>query len=72
MRYSILLAGIAASGVQAQKAQCQNTTSPALKQQRDPLVQFAPGKSTFPCDMGAAIPFGPVPKGCAKFEVLVG
>jgi len=71
MRYSILLAAVVASGVEAQKAQCQKTTSSELSKPRDPLVLFAPGKATFPCDMGAPIPLGNVPKGCAKFEVIV-
>jgi hypothetical protein len=34
---------------------------------RDPLVLFTPGKATFPCDMGAPIPFRKVPMGCAEF-----
>jgi hypothetical protein len=72
MKYSILLAAVTASAVEAQKAQCQNTTSPELRQARDPFIQFAPGKATFPCDMGAAIPFGSVPTGCANFEIIVG
>jgi len=71
MRYSILLAALTAAGVEAQKAQCQNTTSPELKQTRDPFVQFTPGKATFPCDMGAPIPFGSVPTGCAAYEIIV-
>jgi len=71
MRYSTILAAVAAAGVEAQKAQCQNTTSPELRKARDPLVQFPAGKSTFPCDMGASIPLGKVPTGCAAFEIIV-
>jgi len=71
MRYSIILVAAAAAGIEAQKAACQNTTSAALTQPRDPFVQFAPGRATFPCDMGAPIPFGKVPTGCAKLEIIV-
>ena len=50
--------------------QCQMTKD--IKPMADPLQQFRPATANFPCDMGAAIPYGPVPKGCAKFEVIVG
>jgi len=48
---------------------CQKTTD--IKPLADPLQQFKPKSANFPCDMGSPIPFGPVPKGCAKFEVIV-
>jgi hypothetical protein len=43
-----------------------------IKPIADPFYMFEPGKADFHCDMGIAIPFGPVPKGCAKLEVIVG
>jgi len=65
MRCSIVLAALAAVSVEAQ---CQKTTDVvALK---DPLEQIPPGKAVFPCNMGAAIPLGKVPTGCAKFEII--
>jgi hypothetical protein len=67
MRRSIFLAAAIAVGVEAQCQNSNNVTAPA-----DPLTQFSPGKAVFPCNMGAAIPLGKVPKGCAKFEVIVG
>jgi len=48
---------------------CQKTSD--IKPMADPLQQFKGKTANFPCDMGAPIPFGPVPKGCAKFEVIV-
>lgn len=33
---------------------------------------FDPKDAMFPCDMGSAVPLGPVPKGCAALEVIVG
>jgi len=71
MRYFTLLVAVASAGVEAQKAQCHNTTSTELTKARDPFEQWAPGRSTFPCDMGAPIPFGKIPSGCAKFEIIV-
>jgi len=71
MRYFTIFIAVAAASVEAQKAQCHNTTSTELTKARDPFVQFAPEKSTFPCDMGAPIPFGKVPSGCAKLEIIV-
>jgi hypothetical protein len=79
MRYAIVLAAIVAIGVNAQdppmaspppKAKCQKTAD--IKPVADPLVQFTPGSATFPCDMGAPIPLGKIPTGCAKLEVIVG
>jgi hypothetical protein len=68
MRYSVVLAALAAVSVEAQK--CQKTTEVVALD--DPLKQLPPGKAVFPCNMGAAIPLGKVPKGCAKFEIIVG
>lgn len=39
---------------------------------KDPLTQFTPGKTAMPCDAYHAVPFGPAPEGCAKFEVVAG
>ncbi|KAF2670969.1 alpha/beta-hydrolase [Microthyrium microscopicum] len=81
MRYSLALVALAAAAVNAQgtapaaaspvavKGKCKKTSD--TKSFPDPLKQFAPGAAQWPCDMGAAIPFGPVPKGCAKLEVIV-
>jgi cutinase len=42
-----------------------------IKPIKDPLTMFEPGKADFHCDMGAPIPFGPVPSGCTKLEIIV-
>jgi len=77
MRYSVLFAIVAAAAVEAQSpppakpsgsAKCVKTTE--AKPPPDPLTLFTPGSATFPCDMGQPIPFGPVPKGCAKLEII--
>jgi hypothetical protein len=81
MKYSIALAALAALAavtVEAQapkgkgkgKGKCQRTKD--VKPAEDPLVQFSPGSAVFPCDFGAGIPLGKVPKGCAKLEIIVG
>ncbi|KAF2420193.1 alpha/beta-hydrolase [Tothia fuscella] len=70
MKYAFtLLALTAVHTVSAQKAQCQNIGD--IKPVEDPLKLFAPGKATFPCNMGAPVPLGKVPTGCAKFEIIV-
>jgi len=66
MRYSIVLAAIAVFGVDAQK--CEKTSE--VKPLANPLMQIAPGKAVFPCDFGASVPLGKVPKGCAQFEII--
>jgi hypothetical protein len=38
----------------------------------DPMVQFETGKVEWPCDFGKPVPFGKIPTGCAKYEVIVG
>jgi hypothetical protein len=43
-----------------------------IKPMADLTAQYKPGSANFPCDMGAPIPFGPVPKGCAKLEIIIG
>jgi len=48
---------------------CKKTTD--IKPLANLLEQYKPGDAQFPCDMGAPIPFGPAPKGCSKYEVLV-
>jgi hypothetical protein len=68
MKYTLILAGIAVLGTNAQK--CEKTTD--IKKERDPLLPFKPKSATFPCDMGSPIPLGKVPTGCAKFEIIVG
>jgi hypothetical protein len=52
------------------KANC--TKFADIKQVPDPMTMFVPGSADFHCDMGVPIPFGPVPTGCAKLEVIVG
>lgn len=49
---------------------CQKSAE--LKSIPDPLQMFDPKDAMFPCDMGSAIPLGPVPKGCAALETIVG
>jgi hypothetical protein len=68
MKYTLVLAGLTFLGSNAQK--CEKTTE--IKKDRDPLVLFKPKSATFPCDMGSPIPFGKIPTGCAKFEIIVG
>jgi hypothetical protein len=41
-----------------------------LKPDPGPFYMFEPGKAD--CGAGWAVPFGPVPSGCAKLELLVG
>jgi hypothetical protein len=50
------------------KANC--TKFADIKPIPDPLIMFEPGKADFHCDMGVPIPFGPIPVGCAKLEVI--
>jgi cutinase len=71
MRSLLLILAAAAAGVRAQSkgAKCEYIKD--VKSQPDPLIGFTPGKATFPCDMMSPIKFGPVPKGCAKLEVIV-
>jgi hypothetical protein len=38
----------------------------------NPLVQFDGSNVKWPCDFGKPVPFGKVPTGCAKYEVIVG
>jgi hypothetical protein len=70
MRHFLILTVLSAVAVEAQKAGCQKTTE--VKNLPDPLKQITPGKAVFPCDFGKPIPLGPVPKGCAEFEIIVG
>jgi hypothetical protein len=70
MRHSLVLAVVSAIVVEAQKSGCQKTTE--VKNLPDPLKQITPGKAVFPCDFGKLIPFGPVPTGCAQFEIIAG
>jgi len=73
MKYQLILTALAAAGVQAQKAKskCQTVKEILSKPPPDPLVPFTPGSADFPCNMGAAIPFGKVPTGCADLEIIV-
>ena len=79
MKYSLIF--VAAAVVRAQKGAdgppgtyngipCQKISD--IKPLADPTAQFKPGVANFPCDMGGAIPFGPVPKGCSKLEIIIG
>jgi hypothetical protein len=52
------------------KGKCRDTKDTASFP--DPLKLFSPGSAVFPCDMGAPIPFGPIPTGCAKLEIITG
>jgi hypothetical protein len=70
MRHFLVLAVLSAVTVEAQKSGCQKTTE--VKALPDPLKQITPGKAVFPCDFGKPIPLGPVPKGCAQFEIIAG
>lgn len=76
MKSAIVLA-VSAVGVVAQTPPkividpktCTNDTAP---KNLDPMVQFTPGSVKWPCNTGkGSVPFGKVPAGCAKFEVLV-
>lgn len=49
---------------------CLKTTD--IKPQADLTSQYKPGSANFPCNMGDPIPLGPIPKGCAKLEVIIG
>jgi hypothetical protein len=75
MKYQLILTALAAAA-QAQKAKakgkCQTVAEILAKPAPDPLVPFAAGSADFPCNMGAAIPFGKVPTGCADLEIIVG
>jgi hypothetical protein len=75
MKYQLILTALAAAA-QAQKpkgkAKCQTVAEILSKPPPDPLVPFAPGTADFPCNMGAAIPLGKVPTGCADLEIIVG
>jgi hypothetical protein len=86
MKNSLFLAAVAATSVLAQApgsppkagstppasgtGKCQKSTD--LKSVPDPLKQFDPKDAMFPCDMGSSVPLGPVPKGCAALEIIVG
>jgi len=48
---------------------CLKTTD--IKPMADLTAQYKPGSANFPCNMGDPIPLGPVPKGCAKLEVII-
>jgi hypothetical protein len=72
-RYTTIVAAFVVA-VNAQnmgpKANC--TKFADIKPIPDPFLMFEPGKADFHCDMGVPIPFGPVPTGCAKLEIIVG
>jgi len=72
MRHTTVLAALFAAG-NAQKfgAKANCTKLVDVKPVPDPFTMFTPGKADFHCDMGVPIPFGPVPPGCAKLEVIV-
>jgi hypothetical protein len=71
MKYAAIFAAVAViAEAQSAKPECKKTSD--LKSVPDPLVLFKPNTATFPCDMGAPIPFGKVPTGCAKLEIIVG
>jgi hypothetical protein len=73
MKYTAIIAVLlTASNAQdfGPKANCSRFKD--IKLIPDPFYMFEPGKADFHCDMGVAVPFGPVPTGCAKLEVIVG
>ena len=87
MKNSIFVAALAATCALAQTPasphKAAGTTPPVsgtgkcqksadVKTAPDPLQMFDPKDAMFPCDMGASIPLGPVPKGCAALEIIVG
>jgi len=79
---AILLAAISATAVEAQNLPagfpkipggfdpktCSNAKTPS-PDKIDPMVPFEGVK--WPCDFGKPVPFGKVPTGCAKYEVIV-
>jgi hypothetical protein len=69
---AIIAASLAAANAQNFGAKANCTKFADLKPVPDPFYMFEPGKADFHCDMGISIPFGPVPPGCAKLEVIVG
>jgi hypothetical protein len=75
MKYQLILTALAAAA-QAQKpkakGKCQTVAEILSSPPPDPLVPFTPGSANFPCNMGAAIPLGKVPTGCADLEIIVG
>ena len=78
MRFATVLVGLFAAvnaqkglgGMAGPKPGCIKLAD--IKPIADPLTMFEPGKADFHCDMGTPIPFGPVPSGCAKLEIIVG
>jgi hypothetical protein len=73
MKYQLILTALAAAAqAQKAKAKCQTVKEILEKPAPDPLVPFTPGSADFPCNMGAAIPLGKVPTGCADLEIIVG
>jgi hypothetical protein len=50
---------------------CSNATVPS-PDKIDPMVPFEGGSVQWPCDFGKPVPFGKIPTGCAKYEVIVG
>jgi hypothetical protein len=87
MKTSLFFAAIAATSVIAQAPvsppKAGSTTPPVastgkcqksadLKSIPDPLKMFDPKDAMFPCDMGSSVPLGPIPKGCAALEIIVG
>jgi hypothetical protein len=80
MKYGTIVAALLAA-VSAQKmpGKMPGFTPPKncvkfadIKDIPDPFYMFESGTADFHCDMGIAIPFGPVPSGCAKLEVIIG
>jgi hypothetical protein len=85
MTSAILLAAILATAVEAQNPPtgfpkmmgglgfdpktCSNAKIP---DKIDPMVPFEGSTVKWPCDFGKPVPFGKVPTGCAKYEVIVG
>jgi len=65
---SVLLVAINAQIPYNPKQNC--TIVADIKPDPGPFYMFESGKAD--CGAGWAVPFGPVPSGCAKLEVIVG
>ena len=73
MKYNTILTAIFAVRAAAQREgpKCKSTKDILAAPLPDPLVQLNGSMVNFPCDMGGAIPLGPIPTGCADLEVIV-
>jgi hypothetical protein len=72
MKYTTVAAAfLAAANAQIPYSPKQGCTIVAdIKPDPGSFYMFEPGKAD--CGAGWAVPFGPIPPGCAKLEVIVG